>query len=414
LDPLTNYNVLVLDQTLKNNSSISIANTNAWRSGADYDANVTAGLFSFNDKKNMWNLNGKVATSNLFGYKTKGKSESGYSHSLGFGKTSGRFNFQLGEELVDQKFNSNDLGYFTFGNTLDHYSWFGYRWTKPSKWYNNLRLNVNAQYSRQLNPSMYRNANFNVNMNGQMKNLWFVGALAGFEPRYNDFFEARQPGYIFRGWSDWFVDAWVETNSAKKYKLYTEMTFVDRILFNSKRYNFWLGNRYRFSDKFSIDHNLNIQPQKRNFGWAARFNNEPLFGTRDIKNVVNTVNIKYSFDAKMNINVRVRHYWIEVDYRSDGFYALKQDKSLVKTDYSGNVDQNYNAFNIDAVYTWQFAPGSFINVVWKNSAEQFNQVVARGYFKNFDSTMKTEEINNLSFKIIYFLDYLQLKGHKKK
>jgi len=53
LDPLTNYNVLVLDQTLKNNSSISIANTNAWRSGADYDANVTASLFRFNEKKNI-------------------------------------------------------------------------------------------------------------------------------------------------------------------------------------------------------------------------------------------------------------------------------------------------------------------------------------------------------------------------
>ena len=43
IDPLTNYNVLVLDQTLKNNSSISLVNTNVWRSGKDYDANVTAG-----------------------------------------------------------------------------------------------------------------------------------------------------------------------------------------------------------------------------------------------------------------------------------------------------------------------------------------------------------------------------------
>ncbi|MEI9808601.1 MAG: DUF5916 domain-containing protein [Bacteroidota bacterium] len=43
-DPLTNYNILVLDQTLKNNSSVSLINTNVWRSGSDYDANVTAAL----------------------------------------------------------------------------------------------------------------------------------------------------------------------------------------------------------------------------------------------------------------------------------------------------------------------------------------------------------------------------------
>ena len=32
-DPLTNYNVLVIDKTLKQNSSVSLINTNVWRSG---------------------------------------------------------------------------------------------------------------------------------------------------------------------------------------------------------------------------------------------------------------------------------------------------------------------------------------------------------------------------------------------
>jgi Domain of unknown function (DUF5916) len=39
--PLTNYNVLVLDKTLKNNSSVSLVNTNVTRNGSVYDANVT-------------------------------------------------------------------------------------------------------------------------------------------------------------------------------------------------------------------------------------------------------------------------------------------------------------------------------------------------------------------------------------
>ena len=39
---------------------------NTWRSGPDYDANVTAGLFDFNDKKNMWNVGGKAAVSTLW------------------------------------------------------------------------------------------------------------------------------------------------------------------------------------------------------------------------------------------------------------------------------------------------------------------------------------------------------------
>jgi hypothetical protein len=90
------------------------------------------------------------------------------------------------------------------------------------------------------------------------------------------------------------------------------------------------------------------------------------------------------------------------------------DGSLQKnTTFNRNVNQNYNIFNIDAVFTWEFAPGSFVNLVWKNAADNFNRVVDEGYFKNFNNTMKADDNNNLSLKVIYFLDYLQLRRKKK-
>ncbi|MBC7874123.1 MAG: carbohydrate binding family 9 domain-containing protein, partial [Ferruginibacter sp.] len=395
IDPLTNYNIIVLDQTIKNNSSLSLINTNVWRSGKDYDANVTAGLFSINDKKNMWNVNGKIANSRLIGYLPGGKTQSGYSHSVGFGKTSGRFNFSVGEELANSKFNTRDMGYFTNANYIDHYAYAGYRWIKPKIWYNNIYLNFNAYYSRRLSPGTFQNANINANVNGQLKNLWYVGALVGYEPKYNDFYEPRKEGRMFRGWSNYFVDAWFETNNAKKYSLYSELMYIKRSLFNSERYNFTLSNRYRFNNKLSVNHRLNIAPQNDNTGFASIVGNDVIFGRRDIKSVENVLSVKYSFNAKMNINTRIRHYWSKVDYKE--FFTLLTDGGLAKnTTFTRNVNQNYNIFNIDAVYTWQFAPGSFINIVWKNSAEDFNRIVDHPYFKNFSNTMKADDNNNLS------------------
>ena len=413
IDPLTNYNVIVIDQTLKNNSSVSVINTNVWRSGSDYDANVTAGLFSLNDKKNMWNLSGKVANSRLINYLVDGKTQSGYSHSVSFGKTSGRFNFNVGEELVNSKFNSNDLGYFTLDNFLDHTLRVGYRWTKPKNWYNNLYLNFNTYYSRQLKPSVYRAANFNININGQMKNLWQVGALVAYEPKYNDFYESRIKGQLFKGWSDYFVDGWFETNDAKKYRVSGEALYVKRSLFNSEKYMLSLGNRYRFGNKLTVSHNISLSPQNNNTGFAAFDNGAIIFGKRDIATVENVINLKYSFNPKMNINTRVRHYWTRVDYQE--FFTLQNDGTLQEnTTFNQNVNQNYNAFNIDAVFTWEFAPGSFINLVWKNAVEDFNRIIDHDYFKNFNNTLKANNNNNISFKVIYFLDYLQLKKSGKK
>src|SRR6185369_2206838 len=54
--PYTNYNIVVLDQALKNNSSISLINTNVTRDGHFYDANVTGTGFRFNNKANMYSI----------------------------------------------------------------------------------------------------------------------------------------------------------------------------------------------------------------------------------------------------------------------------------------------------------------------------------------------------------------------
>jgi hypothetical protein len=117
----------------------------------------------------------------------------------------------------------------------------------------------------------------------------------------------------------------------------------------------------------------------------------------------------------MYINTRVRHYWSQVTNKQ--FYTLQPDGHLLETNnFTGNADQNYNFFTVDAGYTWEFAPGSFIYLVWKNAAEDFNQQVNENYFKNFSKTMSADESNNLSLKIIYFLDYLDFrkKFRKKK
>lgn len=411
-NPLTNYSIIVLNQSLKQNSSLSFINTNVWRSGSDYDANVSAALFDLNDKSNTWNLGGQFSSSSLIGYLPGEKTQSGYSHNLYFGKTSGRFNFRLGQSLSNDKFNSNDLGYFTFNNFLDHSMWVGYRWIKPTKWYNSIFLNFNAQYNRRLKPSDYKGANINANVNGQLKNLWYAGFFVAYEPEYNDFYEPRVEGRVFKGWESRIVGGFFESNNAKKYNVFSELMFVSRDLFRSKRYGVEFGQRFRFNNKFSLSHNLELEPQTNNVGFATFSGNDIIFGRRNRNTIENTLGLKYNFNDKMGINTRIRHYWSKVDYKEFFTLSLKGDLEE-NTVFNDNVNQNVNFFNVDMTYTWQFAPGSFINVVWKNAAFTSADFVERNYFKNFSNTIDSDQNNNLSLKVIYFLDYLQLKKKKK-
>lgn len=419
--PLTNYNIMVLDQTLKNNSSVSFINTSVLRNGADYDANVSAALFNFNNKKNTYNWNGKFALSQLSN--PAGKHDVGYSHYVGFNKSGGRLLFSLTQELADHRYQINDMGILYNNNYLDHYFWTGYRWLKPGKWYNRIQLNFNATYSRRYLPADYQGFFTNVNGNVQLKSLWWMGAFMGLNAAGNNFYEPRMEGKVYRSPRSWRFAGWVETNSAKKYYAGLDVFTAFTPQFNGSMVEARVWHRYRFSDKFSLSQDLYLNPSWNDAGFydlfyetvngSSTFRNV-LFSIRDRNTVENVLKAKYNFNNKSGITFRARHYWSEVDPRK--LFDLQTDGSLLPTVHAGMAirQQNINFFNIDAVYTLQFAPGSFLNIVWKNAIQRFDEQVQYRYFKNIDRTMDTPQNNNLSVKVLYYLDYLDFKKWRRK
>jgi len=410
--PLTNFNIIVFDQTLKNNSSVSFINTNTLRSGSDYDANVSAALFDFNNKKNTFNWNGKVAVSKLIGDRiTDG---TGYSHQFGFGKTGGRFNFNIFHEIVDPNYNIADMGFFTTTNYLENGLWMGYKWVKPGKWFNQLRINYNLGHSSRFEGGEYQYLYTNVNSNAQLKNLWRIGAFLGYNPEGNDFFEARN-GKTFRTSRRTNMDLWVETNSAKKYMV--RASFFTGFLEMEKGRNRTVNlfQRYRFNDKLSISHQINYQPFTNNIGFDGFDNQLSVFALRDRITTTQTVNAKYNFNNRSGISLNIRHYWSEVD--KERYFLLDEKGRTLRYDPTSTysrADVSFNQFALFAEYSLQFAPGSFINIVWKNENIHGNNIADHNYFKNLNRTIEDPHSNNLSVRIIYFLDYLDFKKWRKK
>ena len=412
--PLTNYNIVVLDQTLKNNSSISFINTNTLRSGNDYDANVSAALFDFNNKKNTYNWNGKVALSKLIGEKiTDG---TGYSHTFGFGKTGGRFNFNVNHEVVDPNYNIADMGFFTTTNYMENSLWMGYKWVKPGKWFNQMRINYNLGHSQRFNDGAYQYLYTNINSNVQLKNLWWVGGFVGYNPEGNDFFEARN-GKPFRTSRRLNLEAWVESNSAKKYSFSASVFSGIFELENGRNLSYGLFQRYRFNDKLSISHRINYQPFNNNVGYDGfnKVTKKTWFALRDRITTTHTVNAKYNFNNRSGISLNIRHYWSEVEKKQ--YYQLDSKGHVVQENPESTYERNnvsFNQFALFAEYSLQFAPGSFINVVWKNENIHDNNIADHNYFKNLNRTIEDPHSNNLSVRIIYFLDYLDFRKWRKK
>jgi hypothetical protein len=207
---------------------------------------------------------------------------------------------------------------------------------------------------------------------------------------------------------------WWNSNDAKKLSWGGNTFLGGGGIFKRKNTDLGLYGKIRFNSKFSIDHNLYIENGKNGAGWADNLygGNSPdtvIFARRNINSVENVLGMKYNFNNKMGLTLRARHYWSKVSPQE--FFELDKDGNLQQPNspYNGNRNQNYNFLSADLVYTWQFAQGSFITVVWKDISENFSRSFEKGYFKNVANTINLPQFSSLSVRVIYFLDYLTVR-----
>ncbi|MFT6130618.1 MAG: hypothetical protein ACJATN_002349 [Neolewinella sp.] len=100
----------------------------------------------------------------------------------------------------------------------------------------------------------------------------------------------------------------------------------------------------------------------------------------------------------------MRHYWSGVSYNS--FHLLAEDGTLADTDYDQNHNQDFDAFNVDLIYRWRFAPGSDMFVVYKSNITDFDQQRSGGYGDSFMGLWEdTPRNGSVSLKVVYWLDY---------
>ncbi|MDY0905171.1 DUF5916 domain-containing protein [Pedobacter sp. CFBP9032] len=407
--PLTNYNILVFDQSLKNNSSATFINTNVLRQGSAYDANVSALLLNLNNKGNKYFINANGKMSVLKGEETN----TGYSYALRFGKQSGNFTWSYNQVYADDKFDPSDMGFFTNNNFLDQRVGIGYNIFKPGKWYNEWQNWFNVSYSRRSTPGDYQSFGIETGSYVRFKNLWSAEMDVNYDAKANNFYEARN-GQVYKAPENYTIGVYINPNRAKAYNFGGNIRYQEQQLFKGKSYNFYFFQNFRLNDKVAFGLDLSFNPNYDFVNWVTTKGSQSIFSKYDRRTVENSVDAKYTFTNLMGVTVVLRHYWS--DRRNKDFYLLKPDGNL--TDYQGpslpGLDRNYNVFNIDLIYIWQFAPGSTLSVSYKDAAETSDTFYRQRYNKNLSGILNAPQNNSLSVKVLYFVDYLDLKKKRRK
>ena len=419
-DPLTNYNIFVLDQNLNYNSSISFINTNVWRAGAAQESNVSAAAFSLNNKANTYGVFGTVQLSQQ--YKTGFQNiDFGQKYDVTFGKTSGKWQYYLNYWQFDDHFDSNDLGYLPYNNERGLSLQGSFREFKPKqKWLQNYQVSTNAVYNKLVNPDRFTNLYWGANFNLTTKKFLSVGLFASVMPIATyDYFEPRVWGKYFETPDNYNLGAWLSSDYRKAFALDLSSNFryyndnIDR----RYRLNFSISPRYRVNNQLSFNADVSSYNFINDVGFATFLNDEPTFGRRNVHTLVNTVNTIYTFNNRMGLSLRFRHYWSTATY---SYYNSLLDNGKLGMPFTEennkpvNADRSFNAFTVDAVYSWVFAPGSQASIVWKQGIYQSDQETRIDYLTDFNKTLASPQTNTLSVKVLYYIDYLNIKTMVEK
>ncbi|NNF22523.1 MAG: hypothetical protein HKN67_11320, partial [Saprospiraceae bacterium] len=411
-NPLVNYSIVSIDQNLKNNSSVYFINLNTTRFGDYTDANVSAAGFNLVTRNSAYSVSGNIKVSqrgiNLLDNIFKANDgDDGLSYLLNISKIKGNFKFELASESKSSNYNPNDLGVNFATNIRNHSLKLEYNKYNPfwilNRSRNSITFSLDQDYTTgEILKKKYR-ARFFFMFPSFTAIFFNMSSQIG---DGIDLFESRVSGQKFIIPEFYYNGVGISTDYRKSLALdaeigYGEGYFTDYVV--NHYFQTEIEPIIRINDKLTLRPSINYSIFLNGAGFAGYFDDQPKYGVRDVRTMVNILQGKYLFKNNLSLTLRIRHYWSYGLY--DYYGDLDDDGYIIPDDtFTGNADFNFNAFNTDLIFAWQFAPGSFLNVVYKNELQRDEQDIQRSYFNNLSSVFNEDQRNTITMKLIYFLD----------
>lgn len=387
IEPLTNYNMLVLDQRFNQNSSVSFVNANTTRNGDFRDANSSALLFDLNTKDNKYNLFGDFKYSAI----NANEDYDGFKTEVGFAKTRGKYRYGFSGKYVSENYDINDLGINFYSNYHNAYATGSYRIVNPTKIFNTFRINQYINFEMDNTSGKLQTGAFGTEIKATTLHNDALKFVIEFSPfKTYDFYEPREYGrYVFLP-QKVFAAVNFTSNDNNPFTIILQPALTKFNEKNRNVYGLYISPKYRFNDKLSLAYAMEYTNMTNDRGWVDFDDAGIVFTDRNREILQNDLTGKYSVNNKMTINLTARYYW---SYSKNHEFFTLQDSGFLtpNTTYSLNKDRNFNSWNFDLSYSWWFAPGSEISILYRSYGLERANVVE----KDLSKILKTYSIVTL-------------------
>jgi hypothetical protein len=398
--PYTNYNVAVVDYAFKKNNSVGLINTHTFRAGAYEDATVTSAFYDLYFMNNTLKFSGKTNLSVLY----DSIATPGFHTDFEISKQKNEHTFSFEFYLSDTRYDINDLGFMRNNNYVIYDFAYRYSILKPTKYLNSFNFSVDIGLDHLYKPYGIFRKDLGLNVFLTTKKYLSIGGHFKLISDTKDYYEPRVPGRYYLDPAKMRGYIFISTDYRKKLALDMGFGGHNYLTTCGNGYSFRFSPRIRFNERFKVFYQLRFSQVYNDRGFAGFENGNIIFGNRDNKTLSQKIKAEYFFNIKSALSLSFRHYWAPVHYT--GYYKLNENGSLTKISLPGrNDDINFNVWNLDLGYTWEFAPGSQLTLLYRNSIQNTDRQYDLNYSENLDNLFMQPQRHNFIIKAIYYLDY---------
>lgn len=420
--PLTNYNILVLSQNLRNNGNFSILNTNVYRPELKQFANASNFETTLLTKKRKYSLFLMGRTSLIQNPKS---TSFGHNFYTSFKKISGQLYYNLEYYEMSDSFDCNDLGYLPRNNTRGTSAYVKWTEFQPKGRFLRRSISAGSDVIYLYNPAKFSYWNLSGNAIGTFRSFLTTGIEWDVFPLGEiDQFESRSFGKPVNFPFSASLGGFYSSDYSKKYAF--DFSISERLYASSNGMNnldMSISPRIRFSNKLFVVLSTDLSRYTNNYGFVigvtdTNYSNDIILGIRNRWIINNSISADYTFTNRMGLVLRLNHYWQEVAYKE--FRTLESDGWTSHSTYTGLAadgtnmhNTSYNAFTIDMNFRWVIYPGSEILFVWKYNIYASKNALDLSYFNTFKDLFDQPQLNSFSVKALFFLDAGKIKKRKK-
>jgi hypothetical protein len=392
-----NYNITRAKKEFDSGSSIGILTTTHHQKGSS--PTFAGGLdWELLFRGREYSFSGQTVGSRL------GGGESGIGVGAEFSKNSGKhIRGSFGVEYKSRDLNLNKTGFLSRPNWLGSWGWLQYRIAEPFWIIRQGSHNINYWEGQNLDGDLI-SLGGNYNNWFEFKNLWKAGfGIATDFPHYDD--RETRGGPLVKIPHTWAFWIWGETDATKKFMVNVNPAIGTTRDGSWADLYLWFQLRPRENLIFSFGPGMETMDNVSR--WLTDTEDVSgdrvdVFGELDYREVSMNLRSTMTFRRNVTLILYSQVFIGAGDYSNFKQFVPTDSYTNLTVDYDENPDFNYKSFNLNAVFRWEYMPGSDLYIVWTQARDRSDEFGDFGFDRDFNDMFDTVSDNVFLAKINYW------------